>query len=96
MRLALPGARFIGMSTFDCAKYRLPDDVKIDMQATDIARAKEMLAYPWFADKKWQREIHAMIESGFKMEIEALSKKGISFITEEYIPKKLRDKDWLQ
>jgi len=96
MRLALPGARFIGMSTYDYQEFKLPEDVKIDMQATDIARAKEMLAYPWFAHKQWQREISAMIEMGFKMELEAFSKRGISFITEEYIPKKLRDKDWLQ
>jgi DNA topoisomerase-6 subunit A len=31
-----------------------------------------------------------------KFEIEALSKLGISFITEEYMPKKLKDRDWLE
>jgi DNA topoisomerase-6 subunit A len=30
------------------------------------------------------------------MEIEALSNKGISFVTDEYIPRKLRDKDFLE
>ena len=54
-----------------------------------------MKAYPWFKDKKWQREIQALLDNGFKMEVDALLTKSISFITEEYIPKKLRDKDFL-
>ena len=96
MRLALPRARYIGLSTFDLKKYGLSDDVKIDLEKDDISRAKQMLAYPWFKAKHWQREINAMLDAGFKMEIEALSNKGISFVTEEYIPRKLRDKDWLE
>ncbi len=96
MRLALPRARFIGMSTFDFAKYKFDDSVKIQLEKDDISRAKQMLAYPWFQAKHWQREINAMVEAGFKMEIEALSNKGISFVTEEYIPKKLRDREWLE
>jgi DNA topoisomerase-6 subunit A len=96
MRLALPKARFIGMSIFDFAKYKLSDDVKIDLEKEDVSRAKQMLGYPWFKAPQWQREINALVEAGFKMEIEALSNKGISFVTDEYIPKKLRDKDWLE
>ena len=56
----------------------------------------QMLAYPWFDKKDWKRELDHMMKSGVKLEIEALSKKGISFITDEYISKKLRDKDYLQ
>jgi DNA topoisomerase-6 subunit A len=96
MRLALPRARYIGLSTFDLKKFGLADDVKIDLEKDDVSRAKQMLAYPWFAAKHWQREINAMLEAGFKMEIEALSNKGLSFVTEEYIPRKLREKDWLE
>ena len=95
MRLALPKARFIGMSTVDYTKFKLADSVKIELEKDDISRAKQMLAYPWFQAKHWQKEINLMLEAGFKMEIEALSNKGISFVTEEYVPKKLRDRDWL-
>ena len=95
MRLALPNARYIGMSTFDYDKYGLGDSAKLVLEKDDISRAKQMLGYPWFAAKHWQREINGMLEAGFKMEIEGLSARGISFVTEEYIPKKLRDKDWL-
>ena len=30
-----------------------------------------------------------------KLELEALSNKHFSFITQEYLPKKLKDKRWL-
>jgi DNA topoisomerase-6 subunit A len=36
-----------------------------------------------------------MLRSGVKLELEALSSKGISYISEEYLPKKLKDKLWL-
>jgi DNA topoisomerase-6 subunit A len=96
MRMAVPGARFIGLSSFDKAKYKLPSNVSIPMNDQDSSRARQMLAYPWLKDAKWQREIEEMVRSGEKYELEALSRRGISFITEEYLPRKLKDRDWLE
>ena len=95
MRMAVPDARFVGLSSFDKDKYKLPGNVAIKMDDGDVSRARQMLAYPWFKDPKWQREIQEMVRSGVKFELEALSRRGISFITEEYLPRKLKDKDWL-
>jgi DNA topoisomerase-6 subunit A len=36
-----------------------------------------------------------MKQKNIKMELEALSKKGIRFITEEYLPRKIKDEDFL-
>jgi len=96
MRMAVPDARFVGLSSFDKDKYKLPSNVAIKMDDGDVSRAKQMLAYPWFEAKQWQREIQEMVRSGVKFELEALSRRGISFITEEYLPRKLRDRDWLE
>jgi DNA topoisomerase VI subunit A len=96
MRMAVPEARFVGLSSFDKDKYALPVNVAIKMDDKDNGRAKQMLAYPWFKHAKWQREIQEMVKSGLKFELEALSRRGISFITEEYVPKKLKDRDWLE
>src|SRR5215467_667271 len=96
MRMAVPQVRFLGMSAFDYKKFALKPNATIKLKKEDIARAEQMKGYPWFKDKKWQREIQAIIDNGFKMEVDALLTKNISFITEEYIPKKLRDKDFLQ
>ena len=57
--------------------------------------AKQMLSCPWFQRKEWQREIEHMMKTGVKLEIESLSNRGISFISEEYLPRKLKQKDWL-
>jgi DNA topoisomerase VI subunit A len=96
MRMAVPGVRFLGMSSSDYNAFKLTSAVQIKLKKEDIARAEQMKAYPWFKDKKWQREIQALLTNGFKMELDGFLTKSISFITDEYIPKKLRDRDWLQ
>jgi DNA topoisomerase VI subunit A len=96
MRMAVPNVRFLGMSSFDYVKYKLTSAVQIKLKKEDVARAEQMKAYPWFKDKKWQREIQALLDNGFKMELDGFLTKSISFITDEYIPRKLRDRDFLQ
>jgi DNA topoisomerase-6 subunit A len=95
MRMAVPAVRFLGMSAYDYKKFNLTPAVQIKLKKEDIARAEQMRAYPWFKDKKWQREIQALIDNDFKMEVDGFLTKSISFITEEYIPRKLRDRDYL-
>lgn len=96
MRMAVPSVRFLGMSAFDYKKFDLKPNATIKLSKEDIARAEQMKAYPWFKDNKWQREIQGLLSNGFKMEVDALLTKYVSFITDEYIPKKLRDKDFLE
>jgi DNA topoisomerase-6 subunit A len=95
MRMAVPGVRFLGMSAIDYKKFQLTPAVQIKLAKEDITRAEQMKKYPWFADKKWQKEIDELLKNGFKMEVDGFLTKGIEFITQEYIPKKLRDRDWL-
>jgi DNA topoisomerase-6 subunit A len=95
MRLAVPNVRFLGMSSFDYDKFKLTPAATIKLSKEDITRAEQMRAYPWFKEKRWQREIDKLLSNGFKMEVDALLTKSISFITEEYIPRKLRENDWI-
>lgn len=94
-RMAIPEARFVGLSSFDREKYRIPDNVTIRLTKEDIGRSKQILKYPWFQKKPWQREINQMLKTGVKMELEALSSKDISFITRRYLPGKLKEGDLL-
>ena len=95
-RMAIPAARFLGMSAFDRERFDISDSATIELNAKDVGRAKEIMAYPWFARKKhWQQEIGQMLKSGVKMELEAFSSKDFSFITEQYLPEKMRKKQWL-
>jgi DNA topoisomerase-6 subunit A len=95
-RLAIPEARFLGIRAKDFDECELPDTVRIDLNENDKKRANEIAAYPWFKDHKaWQKEIAKMMSNGFKMEVESLITKDISYVTEEYVPQRLKDEDWL-
>ena len=96
MRMAVPNAKFIGLSSFDCERYKLPPAATIKLNQEDIRRSHEILKYPWFKKKGWQEEIKEMLRRGVKLELEALSKKGISFVSDVYLPEKLKNKQWLE
>lgn len=36
-----------------------------------------------------------MLTNDFKLEVEALISRDISYVTEKYVPERLRDNDWL-
>ncbi|MFT4569413.1 MAG: DNA topoisomerase-6 subunit A [Hyphomicrobiaceae bacterium] len=95
-RMAIPDARFIGLRSKDYTACELTPSVTIDLNDNDIKRAKQIAAYPWFANKReWQREIQLMLKNGFKLEVEALISKDISYVTEKYVPQRLKDGDFL-
>ncbi len=72
------------------------DTVKIALNDTDRKRAKQIAKYPWFEKKrKWQAEIQRMLKNDFKLEVESLMSKDISYVTETYVPERLAAKDWL-
>ena len=96
-RLAIPDAKFLGIRAKDYKECDLGDAVKIDLTENDIKRAKEIAAYPWFEGHKgWQKEIQGLLTNGFKMEVEAMITKDISYVTEEYVPARLKAEDWLE
>jgi len=93
-RIATPEAKFIGLTVSDIFDYDLKKAI-IKCKEVDIKRAKELLEYDWFKKPKWQKEINLMIEKGIKAEIEALSHRGLKFMSEEYLPQKLKKGDFL-
>ena len=95
-RMAIPDAKFLGLRSKDYARCELTPSVKINLNEGDIKRAKQIASYPWFADKKkWQKEIEMMLSNGFKLEVESLISKDISYVTEVYTPERLKEEDWL-
>lgn len=93
-QLGTPSARFIGLTISDIMDYKLEKSI-IKATAQDIKRAKELLDYPWFDHKEWKREIRLMIQKKIKAEIEALSSRGLRFLSEVYLPEKLEKKEFL-
>jgi DNA topoisomerase-6 subunit A len=95
-RMAIPDARYIGLRSKDYEQCELSPSVKIALNDNDRKRAKQIARYPWFEHKRpWQKEIALMLKNDFKLEVEALISKDISYVTEEYVPRRLEERDWL-
>jgi len=93
--LAIPGARFLGLSADDVEKYELKKHL-IKFEDVDKARLEQISKYDWFKNNKgWQRQLDMWRKLGGKVELAALSSKGISFISDKYIPEKIKNKEFL-
>ena len=95
-RMAIPAARFLGLRSSDYERCELKPSVQIKLNDQDIKRARQIAQYPWFVHKKpWQKEIELMLKNGFKLEVEALISKDISYVTEQYVPTRLTEDTFL-
>ncbi|HLC97734.1 MAG TPA: DNA topoisomerase IV subunit A [Candidatus Nanoarchaeia archaeon] len=93
--MAIPSVKFIGITCDDVMKYDLQKHF-IKLTEQDLARLKQMQNYEWFAkNKEWQRQFKMMKDFGAKVEIQALSSRGISFISERYLPEKIKGQQFL-
>lgn len=95
-RLTIPGVKFLGITMDDVVKYDLKKHF-IKLEDHDISRLKQISEYEWFKDnKEWQHQFKMMKEFNAKVEIQALSARGISFISEHYLPEKIKNKEFLE
>lgn len=94
--MAIPGAKFLGIKADDIERYGLQRHF-IKLTDQDLSRLKQVSVYDWFKNsKQWQYEFKKMKEFGSKAEIQALSARGISFISEKYLPEKIKNQDWIE
>ena len=89
-RLAVPKARFLGVTTSDIYRYKIPKRYIIKATEHDLKRARELMKYPWFQKKQWRKEFELFLKKQEKVEIEALSGFGFRYLSEQYIPAKLQ------
>ena len=92
--LAVPDAKYIGMTLEDVEEFEL-QNVTEKMKDGDVKRAKEMMEYPWFQNKEWQAELKKAIHLKIRIEQQALANRSLSFVADEYLPKKIKKKDFL-
>ncbi len=89
-------AKFLGITADDIEKYGLKKHL-IAFKDVDLKRIEQLQNYEWFKDSKaWQRQFKLMKTLKAKAEIQALSSRGISFISEKYLPEKIKNKDWIE
>lgn len=92
--MAVPDAKYIGMTLEDVEDYGL-QNVTEKMKDGDIKRAKEMLAYPWFDNKPWQNELKKALREKIRIEQQALANKSLDFVAKTYLPKKIKERQFL-
>lgn len=86
--LATPDSEFVGITASDIDRYDLPTDKLSDR---DIQALHAELVDPRFNIPFWKGEIKTMLELGKKAEQQALAKYGLDFVTDSYLPEKLKE-----
>lgn len=94
--LATAGIKWLGLRPSDLDKYDLPDQCRLDMTENDIKTGKEMMKEDFIQkNPAWMQELEEMVRTKKKAEIQALSSFGFQYITEHYLPRKLKEGDWI-
>ncbi|MEK7705959.1 MAG: DNA topoisomerase IV subunit A [Myxococcota bacterium] len=88
---SVPQASFLGLAPQDIIDYDLGDATH-KLTEIDIKRAKDALKNdPFFEQHKpWAKAMQQLIKMGVRAEQQALSKHGLNFVIEEYLPRKLK------
>ena len=86
--LATPSARYLGVTPSDIINYELPAD---ELSDRDKSALKSILTDPRFKSKYWRSEIELQLEINKKAEQQALAKYGPEFVTNTYLPEKLKE-----
>jgi len=94
-RLAIPDAKLLGLTVDDVEKYNLKKHL-IKFEDVDFKRLDQISNYEWFKkSKEWQRQFQMMKQMKAKAELAALSSHGITFLSDKYLPEKIKNKDFL-
>jgi DNA topoisomerase-6 subunit A len=86
--LATPEARFVGIQPEDIVEYDLPTDPLAD---SDRNALESELDDPRFATDYWEKQIELQLDIDKKAEQQALASRGLDFVTDEYLPERLRE-----
>jgi DNA topoisomerase-6 subunit A len=89
-RLVTPDAKVLGMMFSDIYEYNIPEVARLSATEEDISRASDMKKKPWLNEKKWQKELSLFLQRKEKCELDAFFKHGFRYLSETYIPEKLR------
>lgn len=94
--LTTPDIKWLGVRPSDLDKYNLPAQCRLPLTPADRKHGEELLQEA-FVQKhpEWVAELELMLKTGEKAEIQALSSFGFQYITEQFLPRKLKEGDWI-
>ncbi len=84
----VPNASYLGVTPDDIDTYKLPTH---PLKEVDIKRARDAIKNdPFFQEHKdWAAAVEKMLKKGQRVEQQALSKHGLNFVIDTYLPEKL-------
>ena len=86
----VPQARYLGITPQDIVDYKLPTHPLKDV---DVKRARDAIKNdPFFQHHKvWVKAVEHLLKMGVRAEQQALAKWGLNYVTEKYLPQKLKN-----
>jgi len=94
--LATPDIKWLGIRPTDLDRYGIPEQCRLAMTENDLKTGKDMLEEDFIKkNPAWHRELSLMVKRKEKAEIQALSNFGFQYLTEVYLPEKIRHGDWI-
>ncbi|QLG27024.1 DNA topoisomerase IV subunit A [Halorarum halophilum] len=86
--LATPEAQYVGIRPQDIVEYDLPTDPLSD---SDVNALESELDDPRFQTDFWEEQIELQLDIGKKSEQQALASRGLDFVTDTYLPDRLKE-----
>jgi len=94
--LTVPVVKWLGVLPSDINRLSIPRDKLIQLTDRDKCKARELLGRPYIKSQDaWQQEIEIMLSLGYKAEIQALSSISFDFLTDTYLPVKIKHGRWI-
>ena len=96
INLTTPDIKWLGVRPSDLDKYNIPQQCRLEMTEHDIKEGKQLLQEDFIkSNPLWQAELEMMVKSKIKAEIQALSSFGFQYLSQVYLPRKLKEGDWI-
>lgn len=94
--LTTPDIKWLGVWPSDLDTYNIPEQCRLPLTEHDIKTGKELLEEDFIKkNPDWHRELEMMVKNKEKAEIQALSSFGFQYLTEVYLPQKLKAGSWI-
>ncbi|KAM4572054.1 meiotic recombination protein SPO11 isoform 1-T1 [Fundulus diaphanus] len=94
--LTVPSVMWLGLLPSDLQRLRVPEDSLIPLTKGDEGKLHSLLKRPYLASQPdWCKEMELMQQSKVKAEIQSLSSIAPDFLTNIFLPNKLRYGGWV-
>ncbi|XP_072305056.1 meiotic recombination protein SPO11 isoform X2 [Eucyclogobius newberryi] len=94
--LTVPSVMWLGLLPSDLQRLQVPQDALIPLTKNDGIKLNSLLKRPYVKNQPdWQKEIELMQQTKVKAEIQSLVHIAPDFLTNIYLPNKLRYGGWV-